>query len=291
MGAIMIAQRTRLLVLVLGLSQAGCVEQSVTREPTREVSGQHGPRAEPARHRPLVSGRIVDLTHSFDEATIFWPTEPGFQLQRGPAGVTDRGYYYAANRFSTAEHGGTHIDAPIHFYQDHFTVDQIPLERLIGEGVVVDVTEACAASRDYQIGVDDLRAWEEKQGRVLADVIVLLRTGYGRYWPDRRQYLGTEAKGPDAVAELHFPGLHPDAATWLVEHRAVRAVGIDTASIDYGQSRQFGSHVKLCEHNVPALENVANLDQLPLTGVTIIALPMKIAGGSGGPTRIVAIVP
>ncbi len=282
---------TRVLMLVLGLAQAGCMEQSVTREPTSEVSGQHGARAEPARRSPLASGRIVDLTYSFDERTIFWPTEKGFQLERGPAGVTDRGYYYSANRFSTAEHGGTHIDAPIHFYQDHLTVDQIPLERLIGEGVVVDVTEACASSRDYQIGVDDLRAWEEKHGRVLADVIVLLRTGYGRYWPDRQQYLGTETKGPAAVAELHFPGLAPDAARWLVEHRAVKAVGIDTASIDYGQSTQFASHVTLFEHNVPVLENVANLDQLPLTGMTIIALPMKIAGGSGGPTRIVAIVP
>jgi len=204
--------------------------------------------------------------------------------------VTERGYYYSANRFAAAEHGGTHLDAPIHFFQDRQTVEQIPLERLVGEAAVVDVTEQCSDQPDYQISISDLRNWERSHGRQLVDVILLLRTGYGQRWPDRNRYLGTKAIGPGAVRLLHFPGLDPIAAQWLVEHRAIRAVGIDTASIDYGQSRRFGSHVHLCEHNVPVFENMANLDKLPSSGSVVIALPMKIAGGTGAPLRIVGIV-
>jgi kynurenine formamidase len=139
--------------------------------------------------------------------------------------------------------------------------------------------------------VADLRAWEERHGRQLVDVMVLLRTGWSRHWPDREKYLGTSERGQQAVAKLHFPGLSPEAARWLVEHRAPKAVGIDTASIDHGPSTGFRAHITLFEKNVPALENVANLEQLPAEGAWVMALPMKIAGGSGGPLRIVAMLP
>jgi kynurenine formamidase len=239
---------------------------------------------------PLTRARIIDLTHPFDEETIYWPTERGFELLVGEAGFTDRGYFYAANRFRAAEHGGTHLDAPIHFFEGHNTVEQVPLERLIGPGVVVDVSTRCAADADYQITIDDLRAWETEHGRELNDVILLLRTGWSRHWPDRAKYLGTDQRGEEAVSNLHFPGLHPSAAQWLTERRRVKAVGIDTASIDHGQSRRFQTHVTLFEHQIPAFENVAYLDQLPVSGFTVIALPMKIAGGSGAPLRIVAVI-
>ena len=244
------------------------------------------------KHLPLLGeSTVVDLTYPFDENTIYWPTEAGFDLIRGTAGLTDKGYYYSANRFKGAEHGGTHVDAPIHFYAKRNTVDEIPLERLMGEGVVIDVTESCATNPDYQITIEDLRDWETQHGRQLVDVIVLLRTGNGKHWRHREKYLGTAAKGPEAVAELHFPGLDPTAAQWLAEHRAIKAIGIDTASIDHGQSRLFQSHVNLFKHNIPAFENVANLDQLPTADFQVIAMPMKIGGGSGGPLRIIALLP
>ena len=239
----------------------------------------------------LAGSELVDLTHPFDEQTIYWPTEQGFRLEKASAGLTAKGYYYAANRFASAEHGGTHIDAPIHFQQGRRTVDQIPLHQLMGEAVVIDVSARCVDNPDYEIGIADLRGWEETHRRQLTDVIVLLRTGFGRRWPNRKQYLGTEETGSEAVAKLHFPGLAPEAAEWLVERRSVKAVGIDTASIDPGQSQRFGSHIKLFEHNVPVFENVANLESLPEMAFTVIALPMKIAGGTGGPLRIVAVVP
>jgi kynurenine formamidase len=241
--------------------------------------------AEPAR-----SGWI-DLTHPFNAASIFWPTETGFRLERGASGLTARGYYYAANRFATAEHGGTHLDAPRHFSATGQTTEAIPLERLIGRAAVVDVTGACGADPNHEVSIDELVAWETAQQRQLVDVILLLRTGWADRWPDRKAYLGTSLTGPEAVSHLRFPGLSPLAARWLVEHRRVMAVGIDTASIDHGLSTHFESHRALCEANIPVFENVAGLDRLPPTGAEVIALPMKIEGGSGGPLRIVARLP
>jgi kynurenine formamidase len=263
----------------------------VAAEPPRDgLRDEPTTAAAPVVPTPTTRERIVDLTHSFDERTIYWPTETGFQFIRGTAGITAKGYYYAANRFAAAEHGGTHLDAPIHFFQDRHTVDLIPLEKLVGDAVVVDVTQACAENQDYQVTIADLRNWETQHKRQLVDVIVLLRTGLSHHWNDRARYLGTDKTGPTAIAELHFPGLAPEAARWLVEHRAIKSIGIDTPSIDYGQSQQFECHVTLCRHNVPIFENVAKLEAVPVTGSTVVALPMKIGAGSGAPLRIIAIV-
>ncbi|MDX1419614.1 MAG: cyclase family protein [Rubricoccaceae bacterium] len=239
----------------------------------------------------LAAHTIVDLSHAYDAETIYWPTEEGFVLEEGFAGTTEGGYYYAANAFRSAEHGGTHLDAPIHFAEGRQTVDAIPLEHLVGPAVVVDVSEAALADPDYQVTRADVEAWEAEHGRLPDGAIVLLNTGYARFWPDRVRYMGTDARGPEAVAALHFPGLHPEAARWLVEERSIHAIGLDTPSIDHGPSRLFEAHRILFEANVPAFENVANLDGLPAHGFVVAALPMKIRGGSGGPLRIVAFVP
>src|SRR5262245_34047692 len=237
----------------------------------------------------LSSAKLIDLTHTFDERTLYWPTEKGFELERGPAGVTEKGYYYSANRFCSAEHGGTHIDAPLHFFARGYALDAIPLQQLIGRGVVIDVSRKCA-DPNYQVRVDDFIEWEKRHGERLDEVILFLRTGFGALWPDPAKYLGTEERGSQAVAKLRFPGLHPEAAKWLSQNRSARAVGIDTASIDFGQSTHFQTHVTLFEKNIPALENVANLELLPERGFMVVALPMKIRGGSGGPVRIVAML-
>ncbi len=238
----------------------------------------------------LDARRVLDLTHAFDADTVYWPTAEGFRLRVDAKGETPGGFHYEANSFSAAEHGGTHLDAPVHFAEGAHTLDAIPLERLIGPGVVVDVRTACEADRDHEISVAELAAWERAHGAIPRGAIVLLRTGFGRAWPDRARYLGTDERGPAAVAKLSFPGLHPDAARWLVEQRAIRAVGLDTASIDRGRSQTFESHQVLSHANVPVLENVAALEQLPATGFEVVALPMKIRGGSGGPVRIVALL-
>lgn len=235
--------------------------------------------------------RLIDLTHAFGPDTIVWPTEQNFQLIVQQAGETPGGYYYASNRLEMAEHGGTHIDAPIHFAKGGQTLDQIPIEHLVGAGVRIDVTAQCARDRDYRVTVQDFERWEAAHGLIPNRSIVFLDTGFARFWPSRQRYLGTELRGLEAVRSLHFPGLHPDAAAWLVRERQVKAVGIDTASIDDGQSSKFETHVALLSQNVPVFENLSDLRELPYRGFEIIALPMKIAGGTGGPLRVIAVLP
>jgi len=236
------------------------------------------------------SGRIVDLTYAFDANSVYWPTAEQFKLETDFEGMTDKGYFYSAYRYSAAEHGGTHLDSPVHFAKGRNTVDQLPLEQLMGPAIVIDVTSQCATNPDYLVSVADFENWEKRNGKIPAGTIVLLRTGFGKFYPDRKKYLGTEERGAEAVAKLHFPGLDPAAARWITTNRAIKAIGLDTASIDYGQSTLFESHRALFEKNVPAFENVANLDQLPVKGFSVIALPMKIKGGSGGPLRIIAVL-
>jgi kynurenine formamidase len=233
----------------------------------------------------------LDLSHAFDAETIFWPTEEGFVLTPQHAGVTDGGYYYESHLFRTAEHGGTHLDAPIHFAAEGQHVDEIPLERLVGPAVQVDVSAACARDRNHAVTIADLRDWETAHGEIPAGAIVLLRTGFGAHWPDRKAYLGSDRRGPEAVAELRFPGIDAEAARWLVDQRSVSAVGLDTASLDPGTSQTFESHRVFASANVPGFENLANLDRLPPRDFTVVALPMKIRGGSGAPLRIIALVP
>ncbi|HQX83375.1 MAG TPA: cyclase family protein, partial [Vicinamibacterales bacterium] len=201
------------------------------------------------------------------------------------------GYYYASNNFFSSEHGGTHMDAPVHFAQGSHTADQVPLDRLVGPALVIDVTEAARQNADYQVTVADLQAWEKEHGQIEPNAILLIRTGFSLRWPDAARYLGTAERGAGAVPKLHFPGLHPDAAKWIVASRPVRAIGIDTASIDYGQSSLYESHRALYATNIPAFENLTALEQLPLRGASIVALPMKIKGGSGAPLRAIAILP
>lgn len=237
------------------------------------------------------SGTIVDLSYPFDSSTVYWPTAETFHLEKDFEGIAAGGFYYSAYRYSAAEHGGTHIDAPVHFAKGRHSLDEIPLEQLMAPAIVIDVTRQCEHNRDYLVTAADIKNWEQRNGRIAAGTIVFLRTGFGRFYPNRKKYLGTDARGAAAVADLHFPGLDPEAARWLTRNRQINAIGLDTASIDYGQSTQYESHRVLFDKNIPAFENVANLDKLPVKGFSVIALPMKIKGGSGGPLRIVAVVP
>jgi len=249
------------------------------------------PARPPAGWDLLASGTWVDLSHDFSSETIYWPTAKPFTLEVVSAQRTPAGYYYAANNFATSEHGGTHLDAPIHFAEGKHTADQVPLDRLVGPAVVVDVATQADADADYRLARPVLEEWERSHGRIPEGTIVLVRTGWSSRWPDKARYLGTTKPGPAGVAELHFPGIDSSAARWLSAERQVKAVGIDTPSIDYGQSKTFDTHRILLAQNIPAFENVTNLERLPAVGAFVVALPMKIKGGSGGPLRIVAVMP
>jgi kynurenine formamidase len=238
----------------------------------------------------LSAYRLVDLTYAFDEDTVYWPTSPsGFELEELAYGMTDGGYFYSAHLFAAPEHGGTHMDAPIHFAEGRQTADRVPLDRLVGPAFVVDVSEQAGQDPDYRLTPEDVAAFEAEHGSIPEGAIVLLRTGWGERWGDRLRYLGDDTPGD--ASNLHFPAYGAEAARLLVEERGVAVLGLDTASLDHGPSTDFPVHQVAAAANVPGLENVARLDELPPTGAWVMALPMKIAGGSGGPVRIAALVP
>lgn len=253
------------------------------------MAGAWGVTAAGGQAIDLEKSMIIDLSHGYGPSTVFWPTSPTkFELEKLAFGKTDGGFFYAANSLRTPEHGGTHLDAPIHFHEGGRTTEQIPLEQLIARAVVIDISSR-TGDRDYRATRDDVLAFEKAHGRIAPGTIVLLRTGWSRHWPNAKAYLGDDTPGD--ASKLSFPSFGEDAARLLVEEREVAVLGVDTASIDYGRSTDFMVHRIAAARNVPGLENLTNLDRLPPTGALVIALPMKIEGGSGGPLRAVALVP
>jgi kynurenine formamidase len=231
----------------------------------------------------------IDLTYPFSEKTLYWPNNPkGFTRDTLFEGQTDKGFYYSSYSYYAPEHGGTHLDAPVHFAEGKKTVDQVSLDQLTGNAVVIDVSSRALLNRDYLIEVEDVLNWEDVNGPIAANTIILFRTGYGLFYPDALTYFGTSLKGEEAIPLLHFPGVSAELALFLTKSRKVKATGIDTPSIDYGQSSDFKAHRILLKENIPVFENVAHLDQLPVKNIYIIALPMLLEKGSGAPLRIMA---
>ena len=234
----------------------------------------------------------IDLTHPFDSTTLYWPNNKlTFKHSKDFKGIVKpMGYFDSSYSISAPEHGGTHLDAPIHFADGRQSVDQIPLEHLVGDAVVIDVSEKALNNRDYLIGIDDWKNWELKNGRVPNGSIVLFKTGYSAFYPDREKYFGTSKLGNEAIPELHFPGISPDLANWVVNERSIKSFGIDTPSMDYGQSTDFLVHQIFLGKNIPGFENVNLSMNLPSKGLYVVAMPMKIAQGSGAPLRIMASI-
>lgn len=265
---------THLFLIMLALGMASCAQPSTDK---------------PAQ--PNAASGWIDLTYPFDSTTLYWPNNVcGFQHKTDFDGITPGGFYYSSYSFCTPEHGGTHMDAPVHFAKGNHSVDQVALSTISGPAIVVDVSAAALKNRDYLISVEDLTQWEARNHPIDTGTIILFRTGYGQFYPDRAQYFGTPLKGEGAIPKLHFPGISPALASYLVKTGKAKAVGLDTPSMDYGQSTDFQTHRILLGSNIPGFENVAHLDKLPVTGIEVLALPMKITGGSGAPLRIAARV-
>jgi kynurenine formamidase len=253
------------------------------------ICGSHDSEAI-AQALDLARARVIDLTHAFDDTTLYWPTSPSaFRMERLAWGPTPGGYFYAAFAICTPEHGGTHLDAPLHFAEGAASTAELPLKQLIAPAVVIDVTRQAAADRSYRLVPGDVEQFEREHGRIGPGTAVLIRTDWSRFWPERKAYFGSDTPGD--ASNLRFPGIGADAMRLIVEERKAALVGIDTASIDYGPSSDFVAHRIGAARGVPNLENLTSLSELPPRGAVLIALPMKIAGGSGGPVRVVALVP
>ena len=233
--------------------------------------------------------RLVDLTYAFDETTQVWPNNLPFHRDATVRGGTKTEAWYATGQVLLSEHAGTHMDAPLHFAQGQVGIDQIPVERLMGPVVVIDVRVAVAGDSDYRLSLTDIQRWEARYGTIPTGAVVMMLTGWGAYWTDRERYFGTTT--PDLPTRLHFPGFSREVAEFLVAERRIHGVGIDTPSIDHGPSQDFSVHRVLNGAGLYGLENVARLDEVPPSGGTLLALPMKIAGGTGAPVRIIVILP
>jgi kynurenine formamidase len=236
-------------------------------------------------------GHWVDLTHELSEDNVAHPRSQPFVHTPGVVGMTRGGFYMATYNYSGSEHVGTHLDAPVHFHEGGKSIEQIPIERLMGDVIVIDVKLQVADDMEYLVTVDDFLAWEQDNGEIPSDSIVLINTGLANVWPDAKKYIGTDKKGNEGVAELKNPGIHKDAATFLAKDRRIKAVGMDSLSFDNNKQSDRRSHRILFENDIPGIENIANLDLLPATGAYMIGLPMKIKDGSAAPIRVIAFVP
>ncbi|XP_062610672.1 isatin hydrolase-like [Saccostrea cucullata] len=232
--------------------------------------------------------RIVDLTHEQNHATIYWPGNPAYNFTILYRNGTNGGYWYESNSFATAEHGGTHVDSPAHFYQGGWRTQQIPMEKLVGKGVIVNVQAKASINHDYQVTVQDLTDWENSYGLIPDGAVVLMNSGWSDKYPDKNAVFNTTT--PNDPSTFHFPGWHEDAVTWLSKNRKVNVIGVDTPSTDYGQSTTFPTHVVLGKNNIIGVENVGFLDSIPESGSTIFVAVVKLSDGSGGPARVFAMV-
>lgn len=234
--------------------------------------------------------RVVDLSHSYGEDTLYWPTSPThFDKETLSEGINESGYYYSAYSVCTPEHGGTHLDAPVHFSEGGASTEEIPLENLIAPAIVIDISAKAERDRNYRLTTQDVLDFETTHGRIKPGSSVLLRTDWSQRWPNALDYLGDDT--PNDASNLQFPGFGAAAVEMLAEDRGVKLLGIDTASIDHGPSTDFLAHRIGAAAGVTNLENLTDLDKLPATGAIVMALPMKIEGGSGGPVRVIAFVP
>ena len=235
---------------------------------------------------------LLEMTYPFESASIYWPTATGFSHTPVSFGPTPGGWWYASNDFTASEHGGTHADAPIHFAKGGRTMSQIPIGEWIGPAVKIDVSAACERDRDYMLTVADVLAWEQRHGRIPERAWVVMYTGVGtRHYPDPVKVLGTDARGPEAIPLLSFPGFSPEVAEFLVQERVITGIALDTPSIDRGKSPDFKVHQIICGANKLGLENLAAVDRLPETGAILHVIPMLIKDGSGAPARVYAELP
>ena len=232
---------------------------------------------------PSGKTRVLDLSYAINDKLVPWPGDEKFFEAKVNATIEKNGYF--TRSFWMLEHYGTHLDAPAHFPPGKATVDQIPAKQLMGPAVVLDVRAEAAKDADFQLPAASVEAWEKRHGRIPEGAIVLLRTGWSSRWPDAQRYRNQDAQG-----KMHFPGFSSGAAKLLIE-RKVSGLGCDTMSIDYGASGDFAVHHLALGAGLYHLENLADLRELPESGAFVIAAPIKLEGGSGGPVRVFALLP
>jgi kynurenine formamidase len=226
--------------------------------------------------------RLIDLTHVLTPESPLFPVYDPVRVA-DKFSVADDGIYVRSWAYD--EHSGTHVDAPAHF-GGATTVDDIPVEDLVVEAVVVDVRERVAGDHDALVVPDDVLAWESTHGPLPERCALLALTGWGERAGDPVAYLNADAEGV-----MHAPGFSSDLTEFLKEERpGVRAIGLDTGSLDFGGSADFPAHVSWLPTGRYGIENLARLDEVPPRGATLVVGAPRLQAGSGGPSRVLAMV-
>lgn len=238
------------------------------------------PRVASATRGRKTARRFQDLTHTFTAGfPVFVPgTEP--ERETIAEYATD-GFY--AQRWTFGEHAGTHMDAPGHFVPGARMSPQITPRELLVPIVVVDISRKAQRDPDAMVEVDDLVHFERSHGRIPEGALVAMDSGWAGKVDDPLEF-----KGGEMFPNYHFPGFSQGAARWLLRRRHVSAIGVDTLSLDPGNSTTFPVHVDLLSADRYGLENLANLDRIPPQGATAYVGVIPWEQGSGGPCRVIA---
>jgi len=239
---------------------------------------QHAPAK--AATISISNGKPVDMTHEL---------HPDFPTYFGASGLSmEPKFTYAKEKFNLNvltinEHTGTHIDAPLHFSGNGEAVSEIPVENLVVPLSVIDIREAAEKDADARVTPDDIRAWTSKNGPLPKGGCVAMLSGWAA------NVTTAKFRNADSDGKMHFPGFHVEAAEMLIEDAGTVGIAVDTLSLDHGISADFATHYAWLPTNRWGLECVANLETLPVRGATLFVGAPKHRGGSGGPSRVVAI--
>lgn len=231
---------------------------------------------------------MVDMSHVYDEKTLNYPMWKKFDMTVIVNGSVEGIDWLQGEEMTTATHMGTHMDAPSHFVLGGLNIDEISLSSFIAPAAVINIEAKTVEDTDALMEVEDLEYWERVTGQSLNGTIVLVNSGWGKKWHNRTAFLGTTEED---AKKLHFPGISEEAAQWLVDKRDIIGIGMDTMSFDKGNSRDFPAHKIILGKGLFGLENVANMDKIPIYGATLYVMPMKIGRASGAPTRVIATFP
>ena len=225
--------------------------------------------------------KVTDLTHELhEEFPTFFGQQQFWREQK---------FNYKEHKFNlfelrVNEHTGTHLDAPLHFSEDGKSVAEIPVSDLVVPLAIIDIREKADANPDAQLTPDDIKAWISANGDLPEKACVALNSGWGKH-------LGTDKfRNADAEGKMHFPGFHVEAVQYLAENSSAVGIAVDTLSLDHGLSPDFATHYAWLASGHWGLEGAANLDQLPAKGATLIVGAPKVRGGTGGPSRVLALV-
>ena len=233
--------------------------------------------------RTVAFRRVIDLTHPIRPGIPIWPGDPPVEFET-IATITGNGYFL--RRFSMGEHSGTHISTPSAFFDRGLGPDSVPPEALVVPAVVVDSHDKARQDPDYTLTVDDLALWERVRGEIPAGSIILLLTGWHRYWDEPQRFINV---GADGI--MHTPGFAPEAVSFLMDERGAAGVGIDTHGVDAGTDTSLEASRTALTNGAFALECLNNLDQLPAIGTTLVIGRLPLVGGSGSPACVLALAP